>query len=128
IFDSGLFNKDFNAVNNEDAREYYISGQASAFIGGNWDVSYIQATLEGTDLYDTTKFAVLPQPEGATGSYNSQNIGLGYAVALNAKLADDPAKLAAAIDLAYEITGPEFANYVASNYALGGLTKVEDVD
>lgn len=128
IFDSGLFNKDFNAIDNEDAREYYISGDASAFIGGNWDVSYIQATLEGTDLYDTTKFAVVPQPEGATASYNSQNIGLGYAVAINAKLADEPEKLAAAIDLAYEITGPAFANYVASNYALGGLTKVEDVD
>lgn len=128
IFASGLFNKDFNAINNEDAREYYISGKASAFIGGNWDVSYIQATLEGTDLYNTTKFAVVPQPEGATASYKSQNTGLGYAVAINAKLANDPAKLKAAIDLAYEVTGPEFANFVATNYALGGLTKVENVD
>ncbi|TAH69536.1 MAG: extracellular solute-binding protein [Anaerolineaceae bacterium] len=128
IFNSGLFNPDFNAINNEEAREYYISGDASAFIGGNWDVSYIQATLEGTDLYDTTKFAVIPQPEGATASYKTHDIGLGYAVAISSKVADDPAKLAAAIDLAYEITGPQFAEYVASNYALGGLTKVENID
>lgn len=73
-------------------------------------------------------FAVLPQPADATEAPNSQNIGLGYAVAINAKLADDPEKLAAAIDLAEYITGPEFANYVATNYALGGLTKVADVD
>lgn len=59
---------------------------------------------------------------------NSQNIGLGYAVAINSKLADDPEKLAAAIDLAEYITGPAFASYVAENYALGGLTKVADVD
>jgi len=128
IFASGVFNADFNAITNEDAREYYISGDAAAFIGGNWDVSYIQATLKDTDLYDTTKFAVIPQPEGATASTNTHNIGLGYAVAINAKLANDPEKLAAAIDLAYEITGPAFAEYVAANYALGGLTKVEGVD
>ncbi|MDF2803860.1 MAG: extracellular solute-binding protein family 1 [Anaerocolumna sp.] len=128
IFASGVFNADFNAITNEDAREYYISGDAAAFIGGNWDVSYIQATLKDTDLYGTTKFAVLPQPDGATASTDTHNIGLGYAVAINAKLADDPEKLAAAIDLAYEITGPSFADYVAANYALGGLTKVENVD
>lgn len=126
--DTDIFNKDFNAISNEDAREYYISGDAPAFIGGNWDVSYIQASLEGTDLYDTTKFAVLPQPADATYDADSQNIGLGYAVAINAKLKDDPDKLAAAIDLAEYITGPEFANFVADKYALGGLTTVSDVD
>ena len=26
------------------------------------------------------------------------------------------------------MTGPDFANFVATNYALGGLTKVADVD
>ncbi|HKM04513.1 MAG TPA: extracellular solute-binding protein [Lachnospiraceae bacterium] len=128
IFASGVFNSDYNAVNNEEAREYYISGDAAAFIGGNWDASYIGATLEGTDLKATTKFAVIPQPAGATASTNTQNMGLGYAVAINAKLASDPAKLAAAIDLAYEITGPAFAEFVASNYALSGITKVSGVD
>lgn len=130
LFQSGVFNDDFNAINNEDAREYYISGETPAFIGGNWDVSYIGATLLETDeeLYANTGFAVLPQPEGATGSENSQNIGLGYAVAINAKLAGDAEKLAAAVDFAYEVTGPEFATYVAENYALGGLTQVSGVD
>ena len=127
IFASGVFNTDFNVVNNEEAREYYIAGDAAAFIGGNWDVSYIQATLAGTDLYNTTKFAVIPQPEGATATYNTHDIGLGFAVALNPSLADDPDKLAAAIDLAYELTGVPFAEYVAKNYALGGITQV-DVD
>ncbi|MFU0827136.1 MAG: hypothetical protein ACFWTJ_06285 [Lachnoclostridium sp.] len=36
IFASGIFNEDFNAISNEDAREYYISGDAAAYIGGNW--------------------------------------------------------------------------------------------
>ena len=128
--ETDIFNEDFNAVTNEDAREYYISGDAAAFIGGNWDESYIWATLKESDeeKWNNMGFAVLPQPADATVAPNSQNIGLGYAVAINSKLADDPDKLAAAIDLAQEVTGPAFASYVAENYALGGLTKVGDVD
>ena len=128
--DTQIFNEDFNAVTNEDAREYYISGEAAAFIGGNWDESYIWATLKenDTDKWNNMGFAVLPQPADATEAPTSQNIGLGYAVAINATLADDPDKLAAAIDLAQEVTGPAVASYVAENYALGGLTNVGDVD
>ena len=71
---------------------------------------------------------MLPQPADATQAPNSQNIGLGYAIAINPKVASDPDKLAAAIDLAYELTGPAFSTYVAEKYALGGLTKAGDVD
>lgn len=128
LFQSGIFNVDFNSITNEDAREYYIAGDAAAVIGGNWDVSYIQSALEGTELLNTTKFAVLPQPENATASTNTQNIGLGYAMSINTKLESDPDKLAAATNLIYEITGEKYANFVGSNYALSGLTQVEDVD
>lgn len=128
--DTKIFNEDFNAVTNEDAREYYIAGEAAAFIGGNWDESYIAAVLkaDNEEKFNNIGFAVLPQPADATKAPNSQNIGLGYAMAINPKVAEDPAKLAAAIDLCYELTGPAFSNFVAKYYALGGLTKVADVD
>lgn len=119
--DTDLFNEDFNALTNEDARERYISGEAAAYICGNWDVSYIQATLEGTDKYNTTKFAVLPQAADATKYEKFQNIGLGYGVAINAKVAEDPDKLAACIDLAQYLTGTAFSNFVGEKYALGGF-------
>lgn len=129
-FKSGVFNKDFNSVTNEDAREYYIAGDAAAFIGGNWDVSYIMATLLANDeeKYNNIGFAVFPTPSNAKGATNLQNIGMGYGIAINAKLKDDPEKLAAAIDLAYKLTGPDFSNFVATKYALSGLTKVANVD
>ncbi len=125
---TSIFNEDFNAVTNEDTREYFIAGDAAAFIGGNWDESYIANALKDTEKFNNLGFAVLPQPADATKAPDSQNIGLGYAVAINPKVAEDPAKLAAAIDLAREITGPAFSSYVAENYALGGLTKAGDVD
>lgn len=129
-FQSGVFNTDFNAITNEDAREYYIAGDAAAFIGGNWDVSYIMATLLESDeaKYGNIGFATFPTPANATGLTNAQNIGMGYGIAFNPKLADDPEKLATAIDLAYKLTGAEFSTFVASKYALSGVTKVEDVD
>lgn len=127
IFASGIFNDDYNAVTNEDAREYYIAGDAAAVIGGNWDTSYIHGAAD-PDKIANTKFAVLPQPEGATASAGTHATGLGYAIAINAKLASDPDKLAAAIDLAYEVTGPAYANYAAENYALSSFTKADDVD
>ena len=128
-FNSGVFNADFNAISNEDAREYYIAGDAAAFIGGNWDVSYIMATLLESDeeKYNNIGFATFPSIEGAKLS-NVQNIGMGYGMAINAKVAEDPDKLAAAIDLIYKLTGADFSNFVAQNYALGGLTAVDDVD
>ena len=128
--DTKIFNEDFNAVTNEDAREYYIAGDAAAFIGGNWDESYIAAVLkaDNEEKFNNIGFAVLPQPADATKAPTSQNIGLGYAMAINPKVAEDPDKLAAAIDLCYELTGPAFSGYVANYYALGGLTKVADVD
>ncbi|MBR2527020.1 MAG: extracellular solute-binding protein [Blautia sp.] len=128
--DTDIFNDDYNAVTNEDAREYYISGDAAAFIGGNWDESYIWAALKDDDpeKFDNIGFAVLPQPADAEFAPDSQNIGLGYAVAFNSALADDPDKLAAAIDFAQEVTGPAFSSYVAENYALGGLTDAGEVD
>ena len=125
-----IFNDDFNTVTNEDAREYYISGDAAAFIGGNWDEAYIWQTLKDTneEKWNNMAFAVLPQPADATEAPNSQNIGLGYAIAINPKVAEDADKLAAAIDLAQELTGPAFSSFVAENYALGGLTAAGDVD
>lgn len=125
-----IFNEDYNVVTNEDAREYYIAGDAAAVIGGNWDVSYIAATLQEMDeeKWANIGFAVLPQPADATEAPTSQNIGLGYGMAISSKVAEDPDKLAAAIDLCYELTGPAFSTYVAENYALGGLTKAGDVD
>jgi len=121
--ESGIFNEDFNSLTNEDARELYIAGDCAAYIGGNWDCDYIRATLEEADpeKLANTKFAVLPQAADATKYEKFQNIGLGYAVAINPKVAEDPEKLAACIDFAQYITGPEFAAYVGENYALGGF-------
>ncbi len=127
--DTSIFNSNFNSVTNEDAREYFIAGDAAAFIGGNWDWSYIYDNLKTNDpdKFANMKVAVLPKVADGTYTDNFQNIGLGYGVAISSKVASDPDKLAACVDLAQYLTGPAFATYVGANYALGGFCSA-DVD
>ena len=124
--DTQIFNSDFNSVTNEDAREYFIAGDAAAFIGGNWDFSYIAETLkEDPEKLENMKIAVLPEGADATHYENMQNNGFGYGLAINAKVAEDPDKLAACIDLIEYLAGPAFAEYVGSKYGLGGFYKAD---
>lgn len=128
---------------NRRVEPYYLVFQWSSWYVWGWCLErkdYRLFKLNRMDCVVETNCGFLcrdvPMPDlsnekifpGGIKAPNSQNIGLGYAVAINSKLADDPEKLAAAIDLAEYITGPAFASYVAENYALGGLTKVADVD
>jgi len=127
IFGSGIFNPDFNSASQQAGNDYYVAGKSASVICGNWDATYVYTNAD-PELIANTGIAVLPQPDGATASQNTHDIGIGYGLAINAKVAEDPDKLAACLDLIYEITGPTFADYVAENFALTGLTKTADVD
>jgi raffinose/stachyose/melibiose transport system substrate-binding protein len=127
IFQSGIFNPDFNVVSNNDSNDYYILGQSASAICGNWDVSYIYANAD-KDVIENTGFAVLPQPSGATASYKTHDTGQGYGLAISSKVASDPKKLAACVDLIEYLTGPVFADYLAKNFALSSVYKVQNVD
>jgi multiple sugar transport system substrate-binding protein/raffinose/stachyose/melibiose transport system substrate-binding protein len=120
-----MFNEDFNAVNNEVARDYFVNGRSAAYIGGNWDVTYI-GQYAAPDLKNRIKFAVIPQPTGATASTKNHAAGNGMALVINPKLSGE--KLELAKDLILYITGPVFANYLASNYAQTGAYAVSGVD
>lgn len=124
--DTKIFNSDFNSVTNEDAREYFIAGDAAAFIGGNWDYSYVAETLKAEpEKLEAMKIAVLPEGDGATHYENMQNNGFGFGLAINAKVAEDPDKLDACVDLIEYLAGPAFAEYVGSKYGLGGFYKAD---
>jgi multiple sugar transport system substrate-binding protein/raffinose/stachyose/melibiose transport system substrate-binding protein len=124
-FQSGMFNKDFNAVNNEVARDYFINGQSAAVICGNWDITYIGQHAD-PELKSRIKFAPIPQPAGASATSSTHAAGNGMALALNPKLQGE--KLELAKDLILYITGPVFAEYLASNYAQTGACAVDNVD
>lgn len=118
--ESGIFNKNFNEISNEEARELFANGEAASFIGGNWDVSYLFSALSD-EQKENIGFAVLPKADDAQNYRHYQNNGLGYGVAINSKVASDPEKLEACVKLAKYLTGPAYADYVGEKYALGGF-------
>ena len=124
-FASGVFNKDVNSINNEEARELYLNGTAASFCGGNWDISHIGATAD-PELKARTKFAVIPQPAGASATTKTHAAGLGFGIAINSNLTG--AKLEAAKNLATYVTGPVFADYLTANFAQIGCCASGDVD
>ena len=125
-----IFNDDFGMVTNEQAREFYITGNAAAYIGSSSDEAYVWEALQEVDpeKYENMGFASLPQPINAAKAPTSQNMSLDYAFAVNPAVADDPDKLAAAVDLVQEATGPAFSSLAAERYALSGLTAPGDAD
>ncbi len=62
------------------------------------------ATLLESDeeKYNNIGFATFPSIEGAKGDTNVQNIGLGYGMAINSKVAEDPETVAKDTQAAYE--------------------------
>jgi multiple sugar transport system substrate-binding protein/raffinose/stachyose/melibiose transport system substrate-binding protein len=125
VFQSGMFNKDFNAVSNEAARDYFINGQSAAVICGNWDITYI-GQYASPELKSRIKFAAIPQPTGATATVKTHAAGNGMALVINPKLSGE--KLELAKDLILYITGPVFAEYLANNYAQTSVYAVDNVN
>ena len=77
---------------------------------------------------ETTCFSQFFQPADATEALTSQNIGLGYAVAINAKLAGMIRQTGSSHRSGTEVTDRLSASYVAGELCSGGLTNVGDVD
>ena len=127
VLNSGIFNPDYNSASQQVGNDAYIAGLSAAAICGNWDAAYIKGNAD-QELIDNTKFAVLPQPKGATASENTHASTMGYGLAINSKVAEDPEKLAACVDLIETLTGPEYANYLAENFAANSLCEVSDID
>ena len=127
VLNSGVFNPDYNSASQQVGNDAYVAGLSAAAVGGNWDAAYIKGNAD-QELIDNTKFAVLPQPKGATGSENTHATTMGYGLAINAKVAEDPEKLAACIDLIETLSGPEYADYLAENFAAKTMCAAGEID
>lgn len=88
--DLGAFNSDVNSIDYNEARVGYFDKKAAMSLDGYWAVTSILADAP-QDVIDATKITTLPisKPEGDAEIYE----GGGWAVAVNAKVKDDPEKM-----------------------------------
>ena len=122
ILTSGIFNEDLNEIDDDTARERFISGDAPAFLGSIADAEYIMEKLKGTDRYNNLRFAPLP---AVSGEPKTISAGFDYALGINAGV--DPEKADLLKDLCRTLTGQTYADIAWSEMPVYGTTKPSDI-
>jgi raffinose/stachyose/melibiose transport system substrate-binding protein len=103
-----MFNRDFNAINNDQGQALYAQGKTAACFNGGWMVSYLLPNAE-PDVLANTRFAVCPTFPGTKGDANASSGG-GWAMGASSKLSGD--KLQAAASFLKYVTGPELSQFM----------------
>jgi raffinose/stachyose/melibiose transport system substrate-binding protein len=118
---ASMFNKDFNAINNEQSTVLYGSGKAASTFEGGWSVAF-QLQNSDPDVLANTRLAVLPAVPGMKGDANATSGGGGWAQSASAKLTG--ARLQAAIDFIKQTTGEEYSQFLMDDTGLPGPCEV----
>jgi ABC-type glycerol-3-phosphate transport system substrate-binding protein len=113
---ASMFNRDFNAINNEQADIIYGSGRAASIIEGSWTINFLLVNGD-PEIVKNTKYAILPSFPGMKGDPNATSGG-AWGMSASSKLSGDKLK-AAALFLDY-VSGKEYSQYMMDyNGSLG---------
>ncbi|MDR3343158.1 MAG: extracellular solute-binding protein [Treponema sp.] len=118
---ASMFNKDFNAINNEQSTVLYGSGKAASTVEGGWSISF-QLQNSDPDVLANTRLAVLPAVPGMKGDTNATSGGGGWAQSASAKLTGT--RLQAAMDFIKQTTGVEYSQFLMDDTGLPGPCEV----
>jgi raffinose/stachyose/melibiose transport system substrate-binding protein len=105
---ASMFNRDFNAIPNDQGEALYASGRAAATFDGGWGINnyLVNAT---PDVVKNTKYAVCPTFPGNKGAPNAASGG-GWSNGASAKLTGD--KLQAAASFLKYTTSKDLSQYM----------------
>jgi raffinose/stachyose/melibiose transport system substrate-binding protein len=113
---ASMFNRDFNAINNDQCYEIYANGRAASVTSGSWAISFM-LTHASDDVIRNTKYAILPSVPNMKGDPNSTSGG-AWGMSASSKLSGDSLK-AAATFLDY-VSGREYSQFMMDfNGSLG---------
>jgi len=113
---ASMFNRDFNAINNEQADALYGSGGAASIIEGSWTINFLLPNGD-PEVINNTRYALIPSVPGMKGDPNSTSGG-AWGMSASSKLTGDKLK-AAATFLSY-VSGKEYSQYMMDfNGSLG---------
>lgn len=116
LTDLGAFNKDYNSIDNVQARDYYYQGKAAMMIEGSWAVPDV-ITKTPADVKANTVLTILPS-FGGKGKDDVMSGVSATGFAINAKAT--PAQKAAIEDLIVFMTDADAQKvYVKSNIPVG---------
>ncbi|REJ12009.1 MAG: sugar ABC transporter substrate-binding protein [Paenibacillaceae bacterium] len=82
LVDLGAFNEDFNTIDNDQQREYFINGEAAMMIDGSWGLGPVLEAAPDKNV----GVAVFPAVDGGLGDPNAVSVVSGMGIALNVDL------------------------------------------
>jgi raffinose/stachyose/melibiose transport system substrate-binding protein len=118
---AAMFNRDFNAINNEQADVLYGTGKAASTIEGGWTIAFLLQNAD-PDVITNTRIALIPNVPGQKGASNAASGGGGWAESVSAKLSG--ARLTAAVDYVKTTTGVEYSQFMMDDAGFLGQCEV----
>lgn len=85
LADLGAFNEDFNTIDNDQQREYFITGEAAMMIDGSWGLGPVLEAAPDKNI----GVAVFPAVEGGLGDPSAVSVVSGMGIAVNADLSGE---------------------------------------
>lgn len=123
--ESGIICEDYMELTNKEALERFIDGRAAAVIGNYEDVKFLDNQLE-PEGKENMGFAALPHFAKLEYTHPFSDKSLPYGIAISSKLAADPEKMDACVDLILYLTGSEYARILQDDHMLLGFTQPEE--
>lgn len=115
LSDAKAFQEGANSIDNTQAEQYFIQGNAAMMISGAWTLTNLaaSATEEQMEPIDVT---VLPSIPNGKGEANTITGGAGAGLALSAKA--EGAVKDAALQLIYAVSGPDAQKAIAESNSM----------
>lgn len=115
LVDHKAFQEGANSIDNTQAEQYFIQGNAAMMISGAWSLTNLAASAseEQMKVVDVT---VLPAIPGGKGEANTISGGAGGGLALS-KRTEGAAK-EAALELIYAVSGPKAQKAIAESNSM----------
>lgn len=122
---AGAFNEDVNSIDGAQQRQMYMNGKAAMTIDGSWAIANFDENCPD-EVKNVTEIAALPMVEGGKGDPEAISGGAGWAIAVNANIAEE--KKAVVKDILKAMTGPEYGTAAIKEGTLSAVKPGEEVE
>jgi ABC-type sugar transport system, periplasmic component len=115
LVDLKAFQEGANSIDNTQAEQYFIQGNAAMMIGGAWAVTNLAASASEEQLAKI-EMTTIPSIPGGKGEPNTISGGPGAGFALSSRTEGKARELA--LELIYTLSGPEAQKAIAESNSL----------
>ncbi|WP_438348095.1 extracellular solute-binding protein [Paenibacillus sp. FA6] len=115
LVDNKAFQEGANSIDNTQAEQYFIQGNAAMMISGAWTLTNLAASASEEQMKDID-VTVLPSIPGGKGDGNTISGGAGGGMALSKRT--EGAVKDAALKLVYAVSGPDAQKAIAESNSM----------